>query len=269
MSKLEDTSSKQGSKSKQTQSRKSKIIPIETTDSDDDSSEGMFADDIPKDHMCNNCAKNEKVIASLTQKLEKYESKDTNDKLSKIYTNGLKFISVLDGKKVKISKTNCKCWWDNHPFDGIPCFLPERYDNKTSTYHVRGCFCSFNCALAYNLHFLRDLDIHRRKSLVYNLYREMYNLGFDDPIDIKEAPSNPQELLKDYGGQMSIETFRRSFIMLNREFIVYYPPIKPFTPIVEERNIKDNTELGENDYVLKRSKPLNRRRTVMTSMRMK
>ena len=44
----------------------------------------------------------------------------------------------------------------------------------------------------------------------------MYGLTSDDIVDIKEAP--PKEILEDFGGDMSIDVFRRSFIMMNKEY---------------------------------------------------
>src|ERR1700733_11819626 len=151
--------------------------------------------------------RNEKIIMELRKKLEKYERQNKTDKIYKIYINKLNIISAK-GKKVSIEKTHLKCWWDCHPFDHLPCFLPELFHNET--YHVRGCFCSFNCALAYNLYFLKDSKIHMRKTLVFKMYKEMHNLKYDNIVSIKEAP--PREILEDFSEDgISIEEFRKSF----------------------------------------------------------
>ena len=47
--------------------------------------------------------------------------------------------------------TNIKCWWCTLSFDDVPCFIPKKMRN--GKYHVFGCFCSFNSAMAYNLYF--------------------------------------------------------------------------------------------------------------------
>ncbi|XWV26419.1 putative viral transcription factor [Tupanvirus soda lake] len=231
---------------------------------DDDSSEGMFKNDIPGDNTCHKCAKNEKAMALMKSKLDKLERKDKLEKSNKIYTNKLNFISYTTGKKIIIKKTNMRCRWDHHTFTNMPCFLPELYYNNT--YYVRGCFCSFNCALAHNLYYIKDSKVHQRKSLTYRLYKEMYGLTSDDVVDIKEAPEI--DILEAYGGDMSIDTFRRSFLMLDKEYIVFVPPIKPINVIIEERNTNTDNDDNDKEYVLKRSKPLTKKRSVISSMKM-
>ena len=249
-------------------SQKKNIIQQQTQNSnseeksDKNSDEGMFKNDIPEDSTCPRCAKNEKTLALIKSRLDKYEKKDKIGKSNKIYSNKLNFISLTTGKKVTLTKTHIKCWWDGHNFNNIPCVLPELF--RKNVYHVIGCFCSLNCALAYNLYYLKDSKIYQRKSLVFKLYREMYGLTVDDAIDIKEAP--PKEILEDFGGDMTIDVFRRSFILINKEYIVYMPPIKPMNMIIEERNIEPFDE-EDKKYVLKRSKPLSKQRSLIRTMK--
>uniref|UniRef100_A0A6C0LT39 MYM-type domain-containing protein n=1 Tax=viral metagenome TaxID=1070528 RepID=A0A6C0LT39_9ZZZZ len=230
------------------------------SNNEDDLSDGMFKNDIPKDTICNKCTRNEKIIMELRKKLEKYERQNKTDKIYKIYINKLNIISAK-GKKVSIEKTHLKCWWDCHPFDHLPCFLPELFHNET--YHVRGCFCSFNCALAYNLYFLKDSKIHMRKTLVFKMYKEMHNLKYDNIVSIKEAP--PREILEDFSEDgISIEEFRKSFT-IPKNYIVFTPPIKPIHSIVEEHNINNTDE--NKEYVLERSKPLSKKGSIISSMK--
>lgn len=229
-----------------------------------DSADGMFRNDIPMDIVCSKCEKNEKALMQLKSRFEKIENKDRSSKSNKVYQNKLNFISYTTGKKITIMKTNIKCWWDSYSFNTFPCVLPELFHN--GIYHVTGCFCSFNCAMAWNLYYLKDSKTSERKSLIFKLYREFYGLTADETIDIKEAP--PKELLADYGGDKSItiEVYRRSFVM-NKEYMVFVPPIKPINIIIEERNI-DNNDNDDDDqkYVIKRPKPLIKKRSVITSM---
>ena len=232
-------------------------------DNTDESSEGMFTNDIPDDNICRKCVTNEKLLTQLKSKLEKYENKDKLDKSTKIHSNKLNLISAISGKKITIKKTHIWCWWDCHPFNNLPCFLVDSYHNDT--YYVIGCFCSYNCSLAYNLYYMKDSKIYQRKSLTLRLYREMYGLSMEDSIDIKEAP--PRENLDVFGGDKTIDAYRRSFVFVNKEYIVFIPPIKPITMIIEERNI-DAVDDDGKDYVIKRSKPLSKKRSVISSMRM-
>jgi hypothetical protein len=239
------------------------VIPQKKCQIEEETSEGMFRNDIPCDNKCYKCVKNEKLITILRTKLEKYEKKEKAERSNKIYYNKLNFISYITGKKISIKKTNIKCWWDTYTFSNLPCFLPELLQNNT--YHVSGCFCSFNCALAYNLYYLRDSKIYHRKSLVYKLYRELYGLGPDDTVDLREAP--PREILEDFGGTMTIESFRESFVTINKEYVIYVPPIKPINIIIEEKNIETDGKNNDDGYILKRSKPLAKKRSVISSMK--
>lgn len=238
-------------------------------DLDDDiektpSSEGMFRNDIPRDSNCSKCSKNEKRIVYLENELDKFKKRDKNSKKNKVYVNKINFISLGNNKKITIKKTNQKCLWDSHPFDDYPCFLPEIYhDGK---YYITGCFCSFNCALAHNLYYLKDSKIYHRKSLVFQLYKEIHGISADEVIEIKEAP--PREMIEDFGGTMSIDEFRKTFSVINKEYIVYMPPIKPINIYIEERNTDDNQDDDDKEFVLKRSKPLSKKKSIMSSMKM-
>ena len=230
--------------------------------SDEDISEGMFHNDIPNDAICRKCLKHEKTIETLRIKLDRYETKEKTNNATKFHTNKLNFVMLNDNKNVILQKTNIKCWWDACNFDTIACSLPEFYHN--STYHILGCFCSFNCALAYNLYHLKDSKIYQRKSLTYKLYREIYDIDPDEQIDIKEAP--PRELLQDFGGDMATDRFRASFATINKTYSIYIPPLKPINMIIEERNVENNDIDTDRKYVLKRENPLNKKKSVITSM---
>lgn len=221
----------------------------------------IFNNDIPNDQSCYMCPKLEKRIEILKAKLDKYEKKESFEQSTKIYNNKIK-ISTTDGKNNTIfKKTNIKCWWDCNNFDTIPCQLPEQYHKNT--YYVTGCFCSFNCALAYNLYYLKDSKMYLRKSLVYKMYRELHNLSSSEIFEIKEAP--PKEILKDFGGSMSIDTYRKTF-NLNKDYILCTSFIKPTNICVEERDSADGEHKNEKKYILKRSKPLQKKTNVMESM---
>lgn len=248
---------------KDTKEKEKKEKEKDESNSENSSSEGMFRNDIPNDNICFKCAKNEKALAVIKSKLDKYEKKNKLDKISRIHYNKLDFISYTTGKKINIKKTGIRCWWDTHKFNTLPCFLPELFHN--GTYHVTGCFCSFNCALAYNLYYLKDSKIYHRKSLTHKLYREMHGLTPDDLIEIKEAPR--KEILDDYGGDMTIEEFRASFDLKN-EYTVFIPPLRPINMIIEERNTHADDD-NDKDFVLKRNKPLTKKGSIISSMKIK
>lgn len=221
----------------------------------------IFRNDIPTDIKCHKCSKNEKIIIQLKSKLDRYEKQDKLDKSDKVYKTNLNFISIQTGKKVILKKTNIKCWWDTNQFNNLPFFLPEIYHK--GVYHYIGCFCSLECSFAYNLFTLKDSKVHQRQSLALKLYSEMYDFNINEIKDIKVAP--PKEILIEYGGTMDIKTFRKGFLMPNRERLICVPPVKPINVVVEERYIGQNADDDKN-YTLKRSKPLTKKRSVISSM---
>ena len=74
-----------------------------------------------------------------------------------------------------------------------------------------GCFCSFNCAIAYNLD-LNDYKIWDRQSNIYQMKNKI------DPLNkITIQPAPPRQTLHMFGGPYSISDFRKSFFILNKE----------------------------------------------------
>lgn len=252
-------------------------------------SDGMFRNDIPRDDICSKCVKNEKTIIMMKNKLDKLNNVENPDKIiNKTYRTNLDIVEYVQfdaklelasksdksdksnkssklapaNKKINIKKTNIKCFWDTCTFTCLPSFLVELYHNNT--YHVIGCFCSPNCALAYNLYYLRDSKVHQRKSLTIKLHKEIYGIAINEAIDIKE--SGPKELLEDYGGKYTISEYRKTFCS-NKEYITYSPPIKSINNIIEERNTNNlSSDTNKKKYILKRTKPLTKKRSIMSSM---
>ena len=91
--------------------------------------------------------------------------------------------------------------------------------------------------------------------------------------NIKISP--PKETLKDYGGTLTINQFRRNGCMI-KEYSICVPPMVPIIPVVEESNgiaIK-NKRKTKMDYLnklnIKRSNPLpNSKYNLMRSMGLK
>ena len=247
-----------------------------STDVDDMiSSDDIFYNDIPMDDECKKCSQNEKEINKLRSRLEKYEKQDSIEKSTKIYRNNIHFVDS-DGNIVEPKKTKIRCWWDCHEFNTLPCYLPNSFTAKSklvsktkkskvknkpeSQYTVIGNFCSFSCALAYNIYYLRDSNVSRRKSLVYKLYREMYDISSQEELEISVAP--PREILESFGGIMSIDKYRKGLTFLNKKYIVYVPPMAPLNTLIEEKDIRENIHDNGQDLILKRTKPLVRKNMI-------
>jgi hypothetical protein len=152
-----------------------------------------------------------------------------------------------------------KCWWCRNTFTNIAVQMPEEYFN--GVFHCVGNFCSYNCVKAYNLD-LNDSLIWKRESLI-NL---LYSLTYSDNKEIQAAPS--WMVLKDYGGTLTIDQFRKNFTNNTTNYLVLRPPLISRQMHIEEsyKPVKSNSVPisginkfytdTENDFVLKRSKPV-------------
>lgn len=129
-----------------------------------------------------------------------------------------------------------KCWWCCHNFDNTPCGIPIKYDKSEETFYVYGCFCSFNCALSYNFQTKTDKKWERA-----GLIQVLFNKSTNTDDDVTYAPE--RECLKDFGGYMTIEEFRKT----NIEYTITYPPMLSIIPQIEEIKIIKDTN-RENDF---------------------
>lgn len=121
--------------------------------------------------------------------------------------------------------TNVLCHWCCHNFNNTPLGLPLKYCHANNTFLVTGCFCSFNCALAYN-NSMRTIDNKQeREHLLYFLAHKI--LG--DVSVIKPAPS--PLCLSAFGGCLSIEEFREESSIL---YFVNPPPMVMMSQQIEE-----------------------------------
>jgi len=199
-------------------------------------------------------------------KTVKEEKDDDENKTNRIIKKNLKnimyeFINANNEKKWPES-TDIYCWWCCHPFTWVPCALPEYY--KKEKFYVNGCFCTFNCAASYNFS-KNDNDKWERYTLLNLMYKKIYNTKF---IKISLAP--PREILKIFGGYLSIEEFRENTLKNEKTFTVIKPPLISIISKIEEnvsnsaKNIKNNYPLTNetilnkthNNLKLKRSKPV-------------
>ena len=119
--------------------------------------------------------------------------------------------------------TNVSCWWCTYNFNNIPCGLPiNKHKNK---YNVLGIFCSPECAAAYNFDS-KDNYMWERYALLNTVYSKDSS---KDSNKIKLAP--PREILKKFGGHITINQFRNSGNKdYNYKLII--PPIKSIIPSI-------------------------------------
>lgn len=211
----------------------------------DDSSEKQSIESLSKSDECQNLDVS-KLVEELKKRdniIKKLQSMSTcesakNDSIidtsshmekknKKTMTVNLNLINVKDGQPIIVTTTNIVCWWCTEKFDTMPCFIPEKCTNDK--FYVFGCFCSYNCAKSYSSNMGDDYKISIRNSLIGKMCALLY--GKSDQI--KMAP--PREMLKKFGGPMSIEDFRENFTMCNKEYKLNIPVVVPMAMTIDEK----------------------------------
>ena len=169
-------------------------------------------------------------IDELTEKLNKYE------KLNKPCINPL-------------LNNSSKCWWDKNYYTTPNVELPEHYYNNM--FYGEGHFCSYNCAMAFNID-INDENVSKRNSLLYLHHKRTYK------TDIIIVPASSWKILTDFGGSVDIKEFRDNFISNKINYMYIKPPFVSRISYVEKVPInEDPIIIKTNEYVLKRTKPLN------------
>ena len=210
----------------------------------------------------------EEELEELTHKYEneiyvQNSSPFTNEKITMKKNLNKVMYEFLDANKKGEwpMSTNIYCMWCCHPFEGPPCGLPIKCVDEV--FYVWGCFCSFNCAAAYNFKEYKVSEVWERYSLLNLLYKKIFDKPF---TKIKPAP--PREVLTIFGGYLNIDDYRKNMIINDREYKIIRPPIVSIVPKVEESIIefnntekpipvdKDKIDKAVEKLKLKRSKPL-------------
>lgn len=151
--------------------------------------------------------------------------------------NRLKY-SFHNGETIQMKINHkCACFWDTCEFDGPIYYLPIMIVN--GVFHVSGCFCSPECALAALLKEQLDTSTKfERIHLLHLLYGSSSNKGF------KPAP-NPNYLLDKYYGNLTIDEYRSLLKSPQMIHIVN----KPLTHILPEL-YEDNNDFLVNSKVI-------------------
>jgi len=151
--------------------------------------------------------------------------------------NRLKY-SFHNGETIQMKINHkCACFWDTCDFDGPIYYLPIMIVN--GVFHVSGCFCSPECALAALLKEQLDTSTKfERIHLLHLLYGSSSNRGF------KPAP-NPNYLLDKYYGNLTIDEYRS---LLKGPQMIHIVN-KPLTHILPEL-YEDNNDFLVNSKVI-------------------
>jgi hypothetical protein len=175
--------------------------------------------------------------------------------------------------------TSVHCYWCCHAFDNAPLGLPMRYYG--GRFFVTGCFCSLECACAYNFHNFESNDsVDERLTRCSMLNALSMQLGGASVV-----ASAPNRLsLKMFGGHMTIGEFRQYTAgSSTRRLIINSPPMQCVSQHLEEVSERDMA--SEYRYIpldnarvtryqerirLSRTKPLiNYKNTLDHSMKLK
>lgn len=160
---------------------------------------------------------------------------------------GPKLPDVYKGLKTWPKTTKLLCWHCNLAFDDIPVFIPKSIEpidggasnlsaepvtrqevaqmwnnggerqeystiRSTSKYAMgrEGCFCSFNCALAFiDLHYPKYTDNHNKRGMLEILFHEF--CGKRKPLLFKSP--DPHEMTQ-YGGEVTPAEYKKKIIEL-------------------------------------------------------
>lgn len=181
------------------------------------------------------CLEYKNEIDKLNKTLKKINNVEKED--NGIYKMDINFMTLNGEKQEYKLKTDIHCWWCCHQFKSPPCQLPEKYFNNK--FYVFGCFCSYNCALSYNLD-INDYKINERTTLLHYMYKRIYNK------DINIKRSLPRQTLKIFGGILSIEKFRKNLLNNDIKYNIIMPPLCSLIPLIEVNCIKKKNRILVN-----------------------
>ena len=213
------------------------ILPIQNEDAVqsymNDNQENEIDNNIDDHSLCSN---------------KEHNMKDIYKKLKQLAQN-LHINNVNDKKSA--------CFWCTYEFDNPAIYIP-RYFLKNS-YHVYGCFCSPECAVAHLMEENIDSSTKfERYHFINHLYDKIYNYN----RNIKPA-QNTYYMLEKYYGNLSIQEYRALF-KNERLFLIVDKPLTRILPELHEDNddfILNNKIIPSNNYQIKKKiqrKPQNK-----------
>jgi hypothetical protein len=158
---------------------------------------------------CKNCLKNIRKMNDYKQRVEELEEKLRNLESQKIKVAEYD-VNLEHGAHKPKKKKDTLCWWCSHPFTNQPFYIPTKMVGDK--YQVYGYFCSVNCAFAYSSE-KNDYKVWERNSMIIKLCKTILNL--DNPYI---TAAQQKYKLKEFGGDLSIEEYRKGFIMISKRY---------------------------------------------------
>lgn len=147
-----------------------------------------------------------------------------------------------------ISDKKSACFWCSYDFDNPPIYIPKHFIK--STYHVYGCFCSPECAVAHLMEENIDSSVKFER---YHLINHIYSKIYEYNKNIKPAP-NPHYMLDKFYGNLTIQEYR-SLLRSERLFLIVDKPLTRILPEFHEDNdefIINNKIIPSNNYQVKK-----------------
>ena len=147
-----------------------------------------------------------------------------------------------------VSNKKCACFHDTCDFDNPPIYIPKYFMNET--YHVYGCFCSPECAVAYLMKEPIDTSTKFER---YYLLNHIYCKIFEYKKNIKPA-ADPFYMLEKFYGNLTIQEYR-ALLRNERLFLVVDKPLTRIMHELHEDNddfIINNKIIPSNTYQIKK-----------------
>jgi hypothetical protein len=184
-------------------------------------------------------------------------------------------VQFADDSKAKRlpERTDVACFWCAHGFDWRPCVIPER--EVAGVYTVYGNFCCPECAFAYLLQ--ETMDPHVRWERIALLHRI-----YDREGKGRMFPAAGREVLKLFGGPLTIESFRATMRSGKVRIDVHMPPMVSILGSIDTKPIdffdsslkntlvgsltQEKTQKAEEGLRLKRTKPLKDKESTLDSV---
>jgi len=181
--------------------------------------------------------------------------------------SGLKIVELLKDFEEKNKNnewpqtTSIHCYHCCHRFETPPFGIPIKFTG--GRFHVYGCFCSLECAAAYNFDSKESYDEIWERYNLLNLIAK--KIGHTPTV--KAAPT--RLALTMFGGYLNIDAFR-AYCKTGKIININFPPMMTLTQQIEEINECEFS--NDNRYIpvdtdrinkykeklsLKRTKPIN------------
>ena len=135
--------------------------------------------------------------------------------------------------------TDVACFWDCHPFRGVPCVIPTVIEE--GIWRIYGNFCCPECAAAYLFNERIDLHVQwERYALLNRLYAPS-----SDPVRL--APARP--ILRLFGGTLDISDFRSIVADKRMRVDVMMPPMISIIQVMDTKPIDFYDASMKNTFI--------------------